>query len=147
MPRSDNYTGRLRVTGEISATNVINYGFTGEIIHRGVISKDANYAVPNSVSGAIIIANNSAQPIFFTLPPVNAANGRIWDFFNANTGIMQIVGDTNALVTTYGSADKAANFGISPIKAAQARVAATASKYYLLTQMEVNTATNIYLQG
>ena len=117
---------KLTIKGEMN--------FSRDTTFEGVriITKAANYSINATVdSGAYIAADNSAQMIYFNLPAVNACNGFYWNFFAANTGKFQIVGDTNAVVSDYGVATKAINFGHGK-EGEGGRVICNGTKYYLV---------------
>ena len=137
MPKTDKYTGRLRVTGELSVTNAVNLGYTGTIIQPRVSFKTANYSVVLADSGGFVVANNSSQIIYFNLPAVNTCNGRVWRFFTANTGKFHIVGDTNAIVDDFGTVQKAINFGRGA-EGEGCTIVATETKYYTAGLMQSN---------
>ena len=115
-----------------------------------ILNKQANYSVDALLdSGSYILANNSAQSIFFTLPAVSVSNGEYWDFIVANAGVMQIVGDTNAIVSDYGVATKAVNFGLKA-EGFGCRMICDGTKYYLVGVNPFGSAIQVnvsYLQG
>ena len=137
MARTDNYTGRLRVSGELSVTNAVNLGYTGTIHRPRVAIKTANYSVALADSGGYLVANNSGQIIYFNLPAVNTCNGRVWSFFTANTGKFHIVGDTNVIVDDFGAVQKAINFGRGA-EGEGCTIVATGVKYYTAGLMQSN---------
>ena len=61
-----------------------------EIRGRQVVQKTAHYTVALTDSGKRLVANNSGQPIFFTLPLINTAEGCTYYFYNINTGSMVV---------------------------------------------------------
>ena len=118
------------------------------IIGRRVITKASNYSVVDETdSGAFILADNSAQIIFFNLPPVNSVNGQFWHFGAANTGKFQVVGDTNAIVDSFGVVEKAINFGTGQ-EGEGCQMVSDAVKYYVVGTMQQNATYGFgYFQG
>ena len=57
---------------------------------KQVLTKTAHYSVTVEDSGKMLVANNSGQPIFFTLPLVNTGEGCTFSFFNINTASMTV---------------------------------------------------------
>ena len=97
-----------------------------------IVAKAANYTVSEYLdSGSYIAADNSSQVIWFTLPPVASCNGHFWNFFAANSGKFQIVAATNVLVSDYGVATKAVNFGNGK-EGEGCRVICDGAKFYLV---------------
>ncbi len=108
MPLTDKYTKRLRVTGELSVTNAVNYGFTGWVRSPGIRTLTGHTVLANTDSGKLIVLSNATNILHVTLPPVNACNGLRFSFFNATANGFKVVGDTNAILTSIGvnAADK-----------------------------------------
>jgi len=87
--------------GKYSPGQGLDLRGSGYIRHKASFSKNANYAVANTDSGKYIIASNSAQDIYFTLPAVATANGDVFTFFNANSAAMLVRSPdaTNSILT------------------------------------------------
>jgi len=101
MPRTDKYTGRIRVTGELSATNVVNYGRSGAIRGMRVVPvKVVNYTCTDADSGSLILAGNVAQDVYLTLANIESSNGSCFKFLNVNSAAMYIRGATNCIMTS-----------------------------------------------
>jgi len=108
------------------------------ITGRRVLAKEANYSIDKKLdSGSFIFANNSGQVIYFSLPPVNAVNGQYWHFTTINTGKMHVVGDTNAIVDSFGVVQKAINFGTGQ-EGEGGVLVSDGIKYYLTSTMQLN---------
>ena len=115
-----------------------------------ILAKAANYSVDSLLdSGSYIAADNSSQLIFFTLPAVASCNGHYWNFFAANTGKFQIVAATNVLVSDYGVATKAVNFGHGK-EGEGCRIICDGTKFYLVGVNPLGSAVQVnvsYQQG
>ncbi len=152
MPRTDKYTGRLNVPGELSLTNAVNYDYTARIHYPGVRTLTQHTLLTAADSGKVIIVSNATNILAISLPPVNACNGLKFSFFNATANGFKIIGDTNAIVTSSGvnAADKfksiymnhTVNFGMT------CDLICDASSYYFIPtpQMIANVGPG-YLQG
>ncbi len=150
MPRNDKYTGRLRVTGEISATNVVNYGLTGKEIGHKVRVVVSNTTITNAESGGLVIVSNSGGPVFVTMPPVASCNGCWFRFANINTGGMTLVGATNCFQAPYGAVNAvdyfaAVNFIAAVNYAARAEVWGDGTRFIVLSPDSSNVIS--YKQG
>ncbi len=108
MPRTDNYTGRLRVSGEISATNLVNFDYTSYTHYAGVRTLTQHAILTAADSGKLIVLNNATNMLKVTLPLANTCNGLRFTFYNATANGFQIIGDTNAISCQLGvnAADK-----------------------------------------
>jgi hypothetical protein len=102
MPLGDKYTGRLRITGELSATNIVNFGKSAAIDGFRVRTITGHTVLTNADKGSYIICNNATNLLHITLPPVNQCNGALWHFYNATVNGVKIIGDTNAIATSFG---------------------------------------------
>ena len=141
MPQQEKITKKLDLDKRAQVTGV------------RIVAKTANYTVDKLLdSGSYIIADNSSQAIFFTLPPVNACNGQYWNFFTANAGIMQICGDAlnvNNIVDDYGVSQYAINFGLKA-EGHGCRMICSGTKYYVVgcNPFASSTQVNVsYQQG
>lgn len=140
MPQRDRYTRNLDFRKRATITG------------RRIRTVQTNYSVVSNEyggdSGTMMVADNSSQNIFFSLPPVNAINGQFYEFFNANTGKMQIVGDTNAIVCTYGVTIKAVNYGIvGALTGVSGAIWGDGTKYLLMSRPGSQPTSNTYLNG
>lgn len=78
MPRQEKITGKLDLSKRAS------------IRGKQVITKTAHYTVTLEDSGKMLVANNSGQPIFFTLPLANTGEGCTFSFYNINAASMTV---------------------------------------------------------
>jgi len=108
MPRTDKYTGRLRVPGELSVTNVVNYGFTGTTKQLKSRVLTGHTTLTSADDGAFVVLNNATNILHVNLPLVNTCNGTRWTFYNATANGFKVIADTNAIMTPIGvnAADK-----------------------------------------
>ena len=143
MPQRDRYTRNL------------DLGQRATLTGRRIRTVQSNYSLSANVSGgdsgSLLVADNSRQMIFFNLPPVNAINGQFFEFLNINTSSMHLVGDTNAIVSTYGVAQKAVNYAYqvgSSIRGAGGVVWGDGTKYLLMNRpVATNAVANTYFDG
>ena len=134
---------------QVKITRKLDLSKRAIMVGLKTIVKTANYSVSElNDPGSLIIANNSAQKICFTLPAVTAVNGMVFSFFNMNTGTMNLIGDTNAIVCNYGLSAKSVNFGLSGgIQGIFAQIWGTNDKYLLFPENRTTNALGGYLEG
>ena len=99
----------------------------------------------NAHAGAFMYANNSSQLIAFLLPVTNTTNGMVFTFFNANTGGVHLVADTNTLIVPAVSQNashglKSVNIAPNRLAGVGARVFSTGSYFYVWGQVASNAA-------
>lgn len=126
-------------------TRKLDFRKRATIVGRKVIAKTAHYSVVASESGQLLAANNSQQPIFFTLPLVNSGDGLFFKFFNINTAPMCVnsteaegsifsVGSVNAIHVV-----NSVNLGHTQRIAKQAEVWGDGTRWLLWAGFTINT--------
>ena len=128
-------------------TRKLDYDKRARIEGVRIKSVSGNYSVDRYLdSGSYIVTSNSTPISHMFLPPVNACNGHYWNFLNGNATVMHIVGDTNAIVSSFGVVQKAVNFGTAQ-EGDGARVVCDGTKYYLLAIAQNATYGYGYMDG
>ena len=82
----------------------------------------------NAHAGAFMYANNSSQIIAFKLPVTNTSNGMMFTFFNANTGGVHLVADTNTIIVPSVSVN--ATHGLKSVNIAPNRQSGIGAKVF-----------------
>ena len=149
-PRRFLEVGSAAVAAQTKMQGTVNYNKDTSFWGHRVKSTAVNYTVNATLDGgAYLIANNVQQPIFFNLPAVNACNGYAFSFICGNAGVMQIVGDTNAIVNDFGISQKAINFGLKH-EGAWCDIIGDGTKYFTRTVAFTNALIDdlgLYVQG
>lgn len=133
MPQQEKITKKLDLRKRATITG------------RKVIVRTAHHSVAANESGQLLVANNSDQEIFFTLPLVNSGDGLFFKFFNINTAAM-CVNSTEAegAIFSVGSVNavhvvNSVNLGHTQRLAKQAEVWGDGTRWLLWAGFTVNT--------